>query len=196
MKGILIATEGIEGSGKTTATREFAARLRKHPYNLDVLEAKEPYTDEWRSFVATGDIIASTADRAAHVREVITPALERGQVVVLDRYYLSGVVYAASDADSITLALRQQRRLFPAPDMWIMLDADPAECVRRVTERDGAPRISLERAHELRSLFDYALWRCGRLGDTVARIRAFESCARAVADWALTAALDVIGSKK
>lgn len=103
MRGVFIVLEGIEGSGKTTAARRLAARLAAEGY--DVVATREPggsaigerirslLLDEPVALCAETEALLFAAARAQHVREVIRPALERGAVVVCDRFVDSSLAY-------------------------------------------------------------------------------------------------------
>src|SRR5438105_480243 len=102
-KGLLIAFEGIDGSGKTTAMRTLYEKLRAQGYA--VLMTKEPGgTDvgkQLRAMVQSmaGRIAPATefllfaADRAEHMHTVIQPALRTGVIVLCDRMADSSIAY-------------------------------------------------------------------------------------------------------
>ena len=96
-RGLFIALEGGEGAGKTTQARLLAIWLREQGY--DVIATQEPGATKigmrLRALLLdtshTGlspraETLMYAADRAEHVESVIAPALERGTVVVSDRY--------------------------------------------------------------------------------------------------------------
>jgi dTMP kinase len=102
--GLFIAFEGGEGSGKTTQARLIAIWLRDQGY--DVLTTHEPGATKigmrLRALLLdtahTGmsphaEALMYAADRAEHVASVINPALERGAVVITDRYVDSSLAY-------------------------------------------------------------------------------------------------------
>lgn len=148
MKGKLIAIEGIDGAGKTTLAHALVLALQAQ--GVPVVYTREPYTDLWREGVCSGNVDASTADRAAHVHGMIMPSLGAGQVIVTDRYYLSCAAYAYPNGSLKYDALGTQSDLFPAPDLWVWLDTPEGTCMSRVIER-GEPwdvRLSdIRRAH-------------------------------------------------
>ncbi|MBL0714507.1 MAG: dTMP kinase [Desulfosarcina sp.] len=101
---MFVSLEGIEGAGKTTTLPHLVASLEARGKTCTV--TREPGgTDFGRRLrailldPATGAIEPKTelllylADRVQHVREVIQPALESGQVVLCDRYMDATVVY-------------------------------------------------------------------------------------------------------
>ncbi|MGC4175431.1 dTMP kinase [Demequina sp.] len=102
MSGTWVVFEGGDGVGKTTQIDLLAAWLRSHM--PDVVVTREPGGTplgvELRAAVMHGDHVAPraeallyAADRAHHIHAVVRPALERGAVVVQDRYLDSSIVY-------------------------------------------------------------------------------------------------------
>jgi dTMP kinase len=104
MKGIFIAFEGGEGTGKSTQSKLLAKWLEEQGKKV-VLTHEPGGSDlgkELRHILLghqTGDIspraeaLIFAADRAHHVYQVIRPALERGDVVITDRYFDSSAAY-------------------------------------------------------------------------------------------------------
>jgi dTMP kinase len=99
---MFVTFEGLDGSGKTTQERLLQERLAAD--GQDVLATREPGGTELgeriRDLVLHGGHVAPWAEallyaasRAQHVEEVIGPALERGAVVLCDRYIDSSVAY-------------------------------------------------------------------------------------------------------
>ncbi len=128
MKGMLVAIEGPKSVGKTTLIDHLRARAS----TADWLFTKEP-TDSFdlsnEQRCVGGELAARIADdRARHVTEVIEPAMQRGQVVVTDRYVLSSFVFHCLDGvDERTIAdLNSQ---FPPVDLLYILQC--AHLLRR-----------------------------------------------------------------
>ncbi|RKS70705.1 thymidylate kinase [Actinomadura pelletieri DSM 43383] len=103
-RGVFIAFEGGEGAGKTTQARLAAIWLRDHGY--DVVTTHEPGATKigmrLRAMLLDRDTtglsdraesLLYAADRADHVANVIKPALDRGAIVVSDRYVDSSLAY-------------------------------------------------------------------------------------------------------
>lgn len=102
--GHLIAFEGVEGAGKSTQIEVVAVHLRKLGYT--VVETREPggtaLGAEIRQMVMHStrstpspltELLLYLADRAQHLAEVIVPALDRGHLVLCDRFSASTIVY-------------------------------------------------------------------------------------------------------
>jgi dTMP kinase len=103
-QGIFIAFEGGEGTGKSTQSKLLAEWLEQE--GETVLLSREPGGTELGKDLRkillgheTGDIspraeaLLYAADRAHHVYSVIRPALDRGEVVISDRYFDSSAAY-------------------------------------------------------------------------------------------------------
>jgi dTMP kinase len=99
---MFVTFEGLDGSGKTTQARLLGERLRSD--GREVVLTREPggtvLGERIRELVLHGGHVSPWAEaalyaasRAQHVEEVIRPALERGAVVVCDRYVDSSVAY-------------------------------------------------------------------------------------------------------
>jgi dTMP kinase len=149
--GLFIAFEGGDGAGKSTQAALLAEALESR--GLTVLRTREPggtsIGEKLRSLVLDhghGHIDAHTealifaASRAAHASQVIRPALERGEVVLTDRYIDSSVAYQGAGRDLGTDAVRSLNEWATSglqPDLTVLLDVDPADGRRRRTAGDA-----------------------------------------------------------
>ena len=138
---MLVTLEGIDGSGKTSAwnflreTRPDGAVFTREP-------TESWYGDAVRRSIDSDDadslaeLFLFTADHAAHLAETIRPALDRGDVVVSDRYSDSRYAYqGAAIADRVDRPLEYIRGFHQPftrpPDATIYLDVDPETGARR-----------------------------------------------------------------
>jgi dTMP kinase len=156
--GLLIAFEGGEGSGKTTQARLTAIWLRELGY--DVVTTHEPGATKigmrLRALLLdtshTGmsphaEALMYAADRAEHVASVIAPALDRGAIVITDRYVDSSLAYQGAGRN---LPVEEIARFNwwatggRTPDLTILLDMDPIAGLRRRTR--SADRLEAEPA--------------------------------------------------
>jgi dTMP kinase len=150
-RGLLIAFEGGEGSGKTTQARLLAIWLREQGY--DVIATHEPGATKvgmrlrallldtaHTGLSSRAETLMYAADRAEHVDSVIRPALERGAVVVTDRFTDSSIAYQGRGRDqpvSEVAGLNQWATGGLQPDLTILLDLHPmAGLVRRAPSAD------------------------------------------------------------
>jgi len=158
-RGIWITLEGGDGSGKTTQAALLEAWLDAR--GRDVLRTREPGGSEVGVLIRDivlhhrGDIapraeaLLYAADRAHHVATVVRPALERGVVVIQDRYLDSSVAYQGAgrvlDAQEVRdLSLWAAEGALP--DLTVLLDLDPAAARRRLDSADKPfDRLEAER---------------------------------------------------
>ena len=154
--GLLISVEGGDGVGKTTQIGLLEAVLKEA--GVEYVLTREPGGTELgasiRRLLLHGGYVSPraeallyAADRAHHVATCILPALERGAVVLTDRYLDSSVAYqgaarALGPQEVRDLSLWATGSLLP--DLTVLLDADPALTVRRARERGLGDRIEQE----------------------------------------------------
>ncbi|KHL59246.1 dTMP kinase [Xanthomonas cannabis] len=144
--GLLIAIEGIDGAGKTTLARSLAATLQTA--GARVVSSKEPTNGPWgtqlRQSAATGRLSADDEaellirDRHEHVDNLIAPALARGDIVILDRYFPSMVAYQGAAGLPLD-ALLERNAFAPRPDVLLLLDLPPPTGLARIRARGDAP---------------------------------------------------------
>jgi len=146
-----ITFEGVEGSGKSTQLSLTAARVRET--GRPVLETREPggtgIGEQIRKILLDpahthleplAEWLLYEADRGQHVREVLRPALDRGAIVLCDRYSDTTEAYQqvarGIDPESVRRvdALARDGLL---PDLTLLYDLDPEEGLSRTRERDG-----------------------------------------------------------
>lgn len=132
-QGILIAFEGIDGSGKTTQILKVADYLRERNYTVTVTHEpnpKSPYSQLIKQEVHKNRDKTSpekelewyTKDRAWDLEHNILPALNRKELVLVDRYYLSSAAYQGGlDAFSLEYVL-EKNSFAHRPDLWLILD--------------------------------------------------------------------------
>ncbi len=150
-RGKFIAFEGGEGAGKSTQARLLAAALEergitaaltREPGGTDGAEAirtllLDPPGDAWG---APAEALLFAAARADHVAKRITPAVERGEWVITDRFVDSSRAYqggAGALGDEVITALHKIGSGGLRPDLTILIEADPAKVAKRLAERDG-----------------------------------------------------------
>ena len=148
-RGRLIALEGLDGSGKTTQARVLADRI-------GALYTAEPgatalgatlrsvLLDPGTPKMSTrAEALIVAADRAQHVEEVVTPALESGRWVVTDRFSGSTFAYQGFgrglDLDGLR-ALDRWATGGLTPDLTVLVDLPVEAAVERRAPR-GADRL-------------------------------------------------------
>jgi dTMP kinase len=169
--GMLIAFEGGEGSGKSTQAARLAEWLTER--GVAVTATHEPGATDFGlrvrqilldspdgSLTPRAEALLFAADRAHHVDTVIRPALDRGDVVITDRYVDSSLAYQGAGR---ALAVDDIRRLSRwatgglRPDLTVLLDIDPELGLERARAaghgQDRVERESLEFHQRVREGF-------------------------------------------
>lgn len=159
-RGRWITLEGGDGSGKTTQSDLLASWLSDA--GNAVLRTREPGGSEVGQLIRDivlhhrGDIapraeaLLYAADRAHHVATVVRPALERGEIVLQDRYLDSSVAYQGAgrvlDATEVRdLSLWAAEGALP--DLTVLLDLDPQTARERLDSADKPfDRLEAEKA--------------------------------------------------
>ncbi|MEW6630797.1 MAG: dTMP kinase [Pseudomonadota bacterium] len=150
--GFFITFEGGEGAGKSTQIERLARRMRAKKY--DVLVTREPGgspgAEAVRHVLLSGaaepfgpkmEAILFAAARSDHVEQIIRPAVERGSIVLCDRFMDSSRVYQGVTGGldpAFMKALEEVAINGMVPDLTLIFDIDPAEGLRRATARRGA----------------------------------------------------------
>lgn len=157
-RGKLIAIEGGDGAGKATQTALLARALSAHVISFpryhtllgaEILAnlkgeravcvhvgSEADNDDDYELAPGANALVRQalfTFDRYLAAGE-IENTLRVGNHVVLDRYWLSGVIFGSSDGLSVEM-LESVHRSLPQPDKWILLDISPAESIKRRPDR-------------------------------------------------------------
>lgn len=148
MAGTFITFEGIDGSGKSTQIRFLANFLRSQ--GGDVLVTREPggtpvglrlraaLLDAQEQVDPLTELLVFAADRAQHVRRVLRPALEAGQIVLSDRYSDATKAYQGAGrgfsaeliSEIVELATEGLK-----PDLTLLFDLSVTESSARTRRR-------------------------------------------------------------
>jgi dTMP kinase len=140
-KGLLIAFEGIDGTGKSTQICLLAEKLRK--MGLRVEKTREPtngyYGAKIRELYADrggtsleDELQLFIADRREHVETVINPAIEAGGIVLTDRYYYSTAAYQGAAGLDPQRILQLNEEFAPRPDLVLLIDLPVSESIHRI----------------------------------------------------------------
>lgn len=157
MTGRFISLEGGEGAGKSTQLKRLAQEIRARGH--DVIETREPGgspgAEAIRALLLQGseerwssqtEALLFAAARSDHVARTIRPALERGALVLCDRFLDSSLAYQGQASGVGAEAIRQLHEIGSAgmlPDRTLLLHIDPQTAAERAAKRDleGADRI-------------------------------------------------------
>lgn len=158
MKGIFISFEGIEGTGKSTQAGLLANYLKKKGHR--VVQTMEPggtgislkirellLSMESRGMDPLAELLLYNAARVQHIKEIIGPALQRGDIVITDRFSDSTVAYQGY-ARGLDLQLIESLDMIATkklrPDITILLDIDVRTGLARNKKLGKNDRLELE----------------------------------------------------
>jgi len=183
---LFITFEGCEGAGKTTQLKKAGEFLRSK--DIPLLVTREPGgTDLGRelrtvllnksslNISVRAEVLLFLADRAQHVGEIIRPALERGVVVLCDRYADATIAYQGFgrgyDVEEL-LGLTNYASEMLIPDATVLFDVPPETGIQRVNGRvppqdapEGEDRFEGERLSFHQRVREGYLWLAEREPD-------------------------------
>ena len=158
-RGLLVVLEGIDGVGKSSALR--AVRAASEGSGRELVSSREPTDGPWgrrlRESATLGrlspeeELELFVRDRRQHVEELLQPALERGALLLLDRYYFSTAAYQGARGADPEAVLSLNEAFAPVPDLVLLLDCDPLVSLERVRMRGGAAD-EFEKLEELQAV--------------------------------------------
>jgi len=159
-RGVFICVEGLDGCGKTTQAKMLVKRLKR---DHDAVYTAEPSKGRIGRFIKRyclhGDKRVSSvveallfaADRFEHVENEVLPALDKGKIVVSDRYVYSSLAYqgaAGLDLDWIEKINKHAVR----PDLAIFVDVKPETVVQRLKPKRSVME-NLETQRKVREVY-------------------------------------------
>ncbi|BAU26217.1 dTMP kinase [Aneurinibacillus soli] len=159
MKGCFITFEGIDGSGKTTQIARMHTFLQEQGY--EVILTREPggtrisdrirellLNPEHKEMEEATEVLLYAASRAQHVREKVVPALEKGKIVLCDRFLDASLAYQGYGLGlplSDILAVNRFATGGVAPDrtyfLELPLEVSQARLATRFASQEGPDRI-------------------------------------------------------
>lgn len=149
-RGRFLALEGVEGAGKSTQARllgDWLSRqgvphvVTREPGGTTLGEQVRRALLDSERVTARAELLLMLAARATLVDEVVAPALERGVVVITDRFSLSTLAYQARGRGLPEAEVRQLNAFATGgvePDLTVVLDVPLAMGVERLDRRARA----------------------------------------------------------
>ena len=158
--GLFITLEGIEGSGKSTQAATLVARLRAA--GREVVATREPggtptgemirdilqHHKSREAIAERTEALLFAASRAQHVGTVIRPALDRGAVVVCDRFLDSTLAYQGYGRGMNLEDLLRINRFAvhdTLPDLTLLFDLDVSSALSRLRRRHEDQSVVADR---------------------------------------------------
>jgi len=158
-RGLFITLEGGEGSGKSTQAQALRALLEDAGRSVTVTRepagcplgqrARELLNDRSLKLDARSEFLLFAAARAQHVTEVIRPALDRGEVVICDRFSDSSVAYQGYGRGLDLEDVREANLMATqglVPDLTVLLDGPVETGLGRKAGEKAPDRIGQEGA--------------------------------------------------
>lgn len=145
--GLFIVFEGVEGSGKTTQSRELQSRLVFEGYDslLTHEPGGTPMGDQIHHWLKNGgdiepmsELFLFSASRSTLVRSIISPSLQRNMIVVCDRYIHSTIAYQGYGRGIKLDKIRKLNHFSTGglqPDLVVLLDLEPNDGIIRKSNR-------------------------------------------------------------
>ena len=137
---MLINLEGIDGCGKSTQSKFLMEKFEEN--NEKTIILKEPTNGKYGKKLwemLSGKREATTEqildlfvmDRKEHVNDKINPALKKGKIVLMDRYYYSTMAYQAAAGIDVN-RIRKDNEFAPKPDIVLIFDLPVDLAMKRV----------------------------------------------------------------
>ena len=157
MRGLFITLEGGDGAGKSTQIRNIESFFDKK--GLVVVHTREPggtsISEKLRDILLDSEntemedvteMLIYAAARAQHVREFVMPALEKGQIVICDRFVDSSIAYQAfgRGLGDMVGVVNDYATAGLAPDITFWMDIDPKAGKERVSKMGDFDRLESE----------------------------------------------------
>ncbi len=154
-RGRFVTMEGTDGCGKSTQVKLLTEHLERLGHRLTVTREPGgcPISERIRDLVLDPgekdmcdmtEALLFAAARAQHVREVILPALERGDTVLCDRFLDSSLVYQGEARGlglELVASINEAAVAGAVPDRTILMMLDPIEAIRRRREENAPDRL-------------------------------------------------------
>lgn len=188
MRGLFITLEGGDGAGKSTQIDNITRFFEEK--GLVVVHTREPggtqiseklrtilLDKENKEMSAVTEMLIYAASRAQHVREKIMPALERGEIVICDRFTDSSIAYQAYGRELGDMVAEVNAHATGGldPDITFWMDIDPAAGRARASRAGELDRLELEQLDFHYRVYEGYRQIAERFPDRIRRIDASQS---------------------
>jgi len=159
-RGIFICVEGLDGCGKTMQAKLLVKKLKK---DHDAVYTAEPSRGQMGRFIkkhylhadsrgsAVAEALLFAADRVEHLKSEVLPALEKGKIVVSDRYVFSSLAYQGAAGLDLKW-IEEVNKHAVRPDLALFIDVDPKTVTGRL-KRKKSVMENLETQLKVREVY-------------------------------------------
>ena len=154
-KGLLIAIEGIDGSGKSTQAIRLCEYFREQGFNVSHFREPTdgPYGQKIRKLALHGRHALTPAeelelfikDRIEDCRFNLQPALDRKELVFIDRYYFSSIAYQGALGIEVQEILQKNEEIAIIPDLVLIVDIAVKIGLKRIKHFRNADYTEFEK---------------------------------------------------
>ena len=206
MAGMFISFEGGEGSGKTTIIETLIKALEAKGYN--VVRTREPggvpIAEQIRNVILDvnntamcyeTEALLYAAARMQHLKEKVLPAIEKGSIVICDRYLDSSLVYQgfARGIDIENVKNANYFAMKHLPDVTFFIDVTPEVGLKRILGRgEELNRLDKESVDFHQRVYDGYVKLCDMYPERIVRINGEQERDK-VAEDVISAVLSKLG---
>jgi dTMP kinase len=159
-RGAFIVIEGLDGSGKTTQARLIVQKLRN---SHKAVYTTEPSRGKIGSFIrefclfeekrldSATEALLFAADRIEHIQNEVVPALNKGLLVISDRYLYSSLAYQGSTGLSLEWIEAINKHALK-PDLAVFIDVAPETVMQRLNRKKSVME-TLETQRQVREVY-------------------------------------------
>jgi dTMP kinase len=159
-RGAFIVIEGLDGSGKTTQARLLVQKLRS---SHKAVYTTEPSRGKIGSFIrefclfeekrldSATEALLFAADRIEHIQNEVVPALNKGLLVISDRYLYSSLAYQGSTGLSLEWIEAINKHALK-PDLAVFIDVAPETVMQRLNRKKSVME-TLETQRQVREVY-------------------------------------------
>jgi dTMP kinase len=163
-RGILVALEGIDGTGKSTQAKRLTAIFSEQGYAVVLL--REPTGSPWgrrlreaatagrRVLAPSQELDLFLQDRRYDVAAHIMPALADRKLVLMDRYYFSTIAYQGALGIDPNHIRHLNEAFAPVPDVVLLLLVSPAQALARIRHARGRADEAFEQEEYLQRVHE------------------------------------------
>jgi dTMP kinase len=161
-KGAFICIEGLDASGKTTHTRRLVRELKQRGFKA--MYTTEPSPGEIGKFIRTYilqrkkrvpgavEALLFAVDRVVHLEQRVKPALQKGKIVVSDRYVYSSLAYQGAAGLDLNW-IEEINRSAVSPDLAIYIDVSPEILIKRMKWRKKSVMEQLQIQRKVQQVY-------------------------------------------